>query len=315
MVSIEKYFAFGISVGLLYPEAHTSALRHLSAFTKTAQLGGFETLETTLSDDASVRKAEIAIAREEGKIINYNFPVDFQLDGPFDPGNSDAAVRANALDLAFRHLEYAAEAGSKVIGMTSGIDHGQALRPAVLEYFTEYMVALATEAKKVGINLAVEPVERGRFKNLLLGPTEEVCSFVTMMHSLGHDNVSVLFDTAHMPLMQEDPITSVRLAHQAGIGHIHIGNAIVGNPANPLYGHTHAPIGIAEGEYDYLEVSAFFAELVRLGYLDINPVAQLQRKCVSLEMARYPGLSATLSAQVAYEKVQQAWNRVVEGYA
>lgn len=313
MTNIDKYFAFGISVGLLYPEAHTSALRHLSAFTKTAQLGGFETLETTLSDDASVRKAEIAIAREEGKIINYNFPVDFQLSGKADPGSSDAAVRANALALAKRHVDYAAEASSKVIGMTSGIDHRQDARTATRSYFTEYMVALADYAKKVGINLAVEPVERGRFKNLLLGPTDEVCSFVTMMHSLGHDNVSVLFDTAHMPLMQEDPISSVRLAHQAGIGHIHIGNAIVGNPANPLYGHTHAPIGIAEGEYDYLEVSAFFAELVKLGYLSTSPVDQAERKCVSLEMARYPGLSATLSAQVAYEKVQQAWNLVLGG--
>ncbi len=313
MFRIHNYFAFGISVGLLYPEANESALRHLSAFTKTAVLDGYETLETFLSDDASVRKTEISIAREEGKCINYNFPVDFQLGGRFDPGSADPKVRRSAVDLAKRHIDYAAQANSKVIGMTSGVDHGQDQRPAAMSYFHEYMTEIAEYALKEGITLTLEPVERGVFKNLLLGPTEEICAFVQMMKDQGHSNVAVLFDTAHMPLMGEDPVKSVRLAHKAGIGHVHIGNAIVGNAANPLYGHTHPPIGIVDGEYDFLQVSAFLGELVRLGYLSTEPVVSSERKHISLEMTPYPGLGAQLSAKVAYEKVERAWRLVLEG--
>lgn len=309
MTNLNSFFSFGISVGLLYPEASTSPIRHLSAFTKAARLPDYDTLETMLSGNSEVRKAEIAIAKEEGKTINYNFPIDFQLSGQFDPASENPAYRKQALSLAKTHVDYAQEAGSTIIGMTSGIDHGEAKRTESMSYFTEYMDALASYAKKAGIVLTLEPVERGVFKNLLLGPTSEVCTFVQLMHSMGHDNVAVLFDTAHMPLLQEDPIASVRLALNSGIGLIHLGNAILRNPDNPLYGHCHPPIGIMDGEYDVKDVALFFKELVSYGYLSTTPPEK--KKCISLEMTRYPGVSAELSAEIAYEKIACAWNEVL----
>lgn len=310
MNDLKTYFSLGISVGLLYPEAQISEQRHLSAFTKTAQLAGYETLETFLSNDPAIRKAEISIAKEEGKIINYNFPADFQLGGEFDPSSKNPVFRKKALDLAKKHVDYAQEAGSKVIGMTSGIDHGEENRAESMEYFTEYMDVLSAYAQQAGITLTLEPVERGIFKNLLLGPTADICAFIQKMQQMGHDNVAVLFDTAHMPLMKEDPIESVRLAHTVGIGHIHIGNAILSNDRNPLYGHCHAPIGIMEGEYDWMDVSRFFKELIDLGHLSSQPTQE--KKCISLEMAPYAGISPELSAAVAYEKVQNAWKQAIE---
>ena len=310
MVDLSSYFTFGISVGLLYPEAALSAERQLSAFTKTAQLPHYESLEAILSDEPSIRKAQIEIAKEEGKIINYNFPPEFQVPGQFDPSSENPLYRKSALERAKTQVDYAYEAGSKVIGMTSGIDHGEENREQSLIYFKEYMVALADYAKQAGIVLTLEPVERGVFKNLLLGPTEEISAFVKMMNDEGHDNVAVLFDTAHMPLMKEDPITAVRIAHEVGIGHIHIGNAIVSNKNNPLYGHTHPPIGIMDGEYDFSDVALFFKELVDLGYLSKEKTTR--KKCLSLEMTGYPGVSPELSAMVAYEKIASAWQMILE---
>jgi sugar phosphate isomerase/epimerase len=305
MIHLRDYFSFGISVGLLYPEANQSSQRHLSAFTKTAKLPGFETLETLLAEDAAIRKTEISIMKEEGKIINYNFPVDFQLGGEFDPGSPDATVRKKALDLAKRHVDYAQQASSKVIGMTSGIDHGVDNRKQTMGYFSDYMASLSEYSAQAGITLTLEPVERGVFKNLLLGPTPEVCSFIQNLQDRGHANVKILFDTAHMPLMQEDALESVALASKVGIGHIHIGNAIVRNQHNPLYGHFHPPIGIQDGEYDYKDVGLFFGKLIEYGHLSKSPTKD--KKCISLEMAPYPGLSPELSAAVAYEKVCSAW--------
>ncbi len=310
MIDIKDYFAFGTSVALLYPEAVISQERHLAAFAKCAKLPGYETLETFLSTDEKIRKAEINIAKEEGKIINYNFTVDFQLGGEFDPGNENPQYRKQALDLAKMHVDFAHEAGSKVIGMTSGMDHGKEKREATMEYFTDYMVDLATYAKQAGIVLTLEPVERGKFKNLLLGPTTEICAFIEKMRGLGHDNVEVLFDTAHMPLMEEDQIEALKLAYKTGIGHIHMGNAIIRNEKNPLFGHFHPPIGIADGEYDVDEAALFFKELISLGYLSNKPTTD--KKCISLEMTAYPGVSQELSAQVAYQKITSAWQKAIE---
>jgi sugar phosphate isomerase/epimerase len=303
MLPIRDYFKFGISVALLYPEAFQSPQRHLAAFSKTAHFEEYETLETFLPADESVRKTEIAIMKDEGKAINYNLPVDFQLDGIYNPGSQNPQYRKNALDSAKKHVDYAAEAGSRLVALTSGLDR-PAERSEVLRYCFEYMDALSEHAQQYGITLTLEPAEREVFKNLVLGPTSETVAFISALQKAGRTNVKILLDTAHIPLMKEDQIDAIKISLEAGIGHVHLGNAVIRNRNSKYYGHIHPPIGIHDGEYDVDDVSDFLYHLLECGYISRTPGRELST--ISLEMVPYPGVSPETSARVAYEKIRSA---------
>ena len=303
MFSVNDYFKFGISVALLYPEAFQDQYRHLAAFAKTARLNGFDALEAFLPDDDRIRQTEIAILRDEGKSLNYNLPGDLQLDGAYNPGSLNPEYRQNAIDLAKRHLDYAAEAGCKIVAVTSGPDLPEK-RVQILAYFCEFMTELADYAQQYEMMLVLEPVERGRFKNLLLGPTKETVDCVLSLKNKGKSNVKMLVDTAHIPLMGENQMDALTLSLQAGIGHVHLGNSVIRNPQSKFYGHFHPPIGVHDGEYDLDDVSRFLAGLIECGYIPRKP-GQV-RSSVSVEMAPYPGVSPETSARVAHEKISNA---------
>ncbi len=303
---LERYIRFGISPTVLFPECTQGPLQHLAAFTKAAVFPGYEMLETFLPDDDKVRAEEIRIAREEGKGINYNFPIDFQVPGRYNPCSfSDEELRS-AIDYACLHIEHAAEAGSHIIAITSGPDYMPGEREKEYARFAEYLRAISSKCREHGIGIAIETAERHRFKKLLMGPSLESAMFIRGLRDEGLDNVYLMVDTAHCPLMEEDPIDVLHNSLIAGINHIHIGNAVVSNERSIFYGHTHPAIGIPDGCYDVSDVAIFLKELFRCGYLRKN-TEYSERPCLSYEMRCYDGTSPMLSAKVAHDKMDAAF--------
>jgi sugar phosphate isomerase/epimerase len=304
MREYQKYFKFGIGVSNFYPGSFTDELEHLRAFSVVASIPGYETLETFMPLTKEVFHEEMRIALGEGKQINYNLPPAFQCLGKFNPCSKDSNERASALDLAKRHLDNACEAGSRICAMTSGPDVDPLNRNLILSIFLEYIIKLAEYAKVFGICLVIEPVERERFKKLLLGPTSECVAFIGKLRRNGCDNVKLMIDTAHCPLMEENPFTALKLISDSGIGHVHIGNAVL-DERSEFYGHTHPAMGVSGGVYDVDFMAEFLSQLFSIGYLD-NVVNYDNRPCVSYEMQAYPGLSVYESATIAQNKMNEA---------
>ena len=307
---LEKYIRFGISPTVLFPESSENPVRHLEAFSKTAALPGYEMFDTSFPDDEGIIKEEMHIAAEEGKGINYNFPIAFQFPGRYNPCSLDEKELDSAIAYAKQHISYAAAAGSRIIAITSGPDYLPEKREMEYASFREYLKALSTECRKYGIEIALETVERHRFKKLLLGPSSEAGSFIREIRQEGYDNVFLMVDTAHCPLMEETPADVLHNSLLAGVNHVHIGNAIVGNEANPMYGHTHPPIGIQDGSYDVDDIAHFLRLLFDCGYLSINPEHD-KRPCISYEIRQYPGTSYFSTAMICYEKMDAAFRKAV----
>lgn len=304
MPSTNDYCTLGVSVALLYPEAFQDSYRHLAAFGKAARLPGFEALEACLPEEEAIRKTEIAILRDSGRQLNYNLPGSLQQEGEFNPNSLDPACRKNALALAMRHVDYAAEADCEIAAITSGPDN-PARREEAVACFEEFLLALADHAQQYDMTLVLEPIERQRFKKLLLGPTRETAACALSVQKQGRSNVRMLLDMAHVPLMEENLMEAVEASLPAGIGHVHLGNAIVRNSANPYYGHFHPPIGTHDGEYDLDDLVCLFSELIKCGYLSRKP-RECEKNRMSVEMMPYPGVSPETSAQFVLEKINTA---------
>ncbi len=303
---IERYCRLGISPGLLYPEMFSGNLAHLAGFTKAVSLPGYEVLETFLADDAAVRKEELKLAREEGKLLSYNMVTAIQIPGPYNPCSFDEKERMRAAELMMRHLDYAVEAGSPVFLVTSGPDYRPEDREGEKRNLASFYHTVAPYAAQRGIEICIEPTERHRFKKQLLGPTPECITFLRQLRSEGGcDNVSLMVDTAHFPMMGENTIESIDLVAKNGpLGYVHVGNAVL-DPKSEFYGHTHPPVGIVGGVCDVSSLAETFKELFQVGYLD-SFVEYEKRPRLSYEMKPYPGVSERTSARFAYEKADAA---------
>ena len=305
MPLISSYLKVGISPTLLFPESFTDDLVHFHAVNTACSMPQFEVLETFLSEDAELRKRELRVIRESGVTVNYNYPLILSQDGPKNPCSDQPEIRKAGLAFAKLNIDFAGEAQAPLFVMASPPDKGADKREELKKRFAQYYLEVAEHARQYKMDVCLEPIERHRFKQLLFGPTDESAAFILDLKKQGADNVSIMCDFGHLPLMEEDVKTAVALSMQAGLALVQFGNAVL-DPSSKFYGHTHPPIGVQGGMFDLEDLIDQFSILFDCGY--IPKVAGGQRPCISLEAQPYPGVSPALSAQVMYEKLNSAFN-------
>jgi Sugar phosphate isomerases/epimerases len=154
--------------------------------------------------------------------------------------------------------------------------------------------------KPYGITALLEPFDREIDKKFLYGPVSEC---LELLNSLGPeaDNIGIELDIAHLPLMGERIDHAIRACGKF-LKRVHLGNCILKNKSNPLYGDCHPPIGIEDGEIDVDELALALEELLRIKYLDKDG-----RGSLVMEMIPYPGLSVESTIQYSMEKLNTAW--------
>lgn len=116
----------------------------------------------------------------------------------------------------------------------------------------EVLRAAAEYADRVGVNLAVEPLNR--FETYFLNCAEQA---VRLIDAVGHPRLGMLYDTFHANIEQKDPVGAVRVAGSR-INHVHISE---NDRSTPGEGHVPWPetfAALREIGYDgWLTVEAF----------------------------------------------------------
>ena len=98
--------------------------------------------------------------------------------------------------------------------------------------------------------------------------------------------MGILLDMGHIPIMHET-LESASAKIGDLLEHIHLGNCIIKNMANPLYGDKHPCWGAVDGEYDEKDGEKFLQSLKNVGYLS-RGFAQT----ISFEMRPLTGMSS-----------------------
>ncbi|MEY8338077.1 TIM barrel protein [Lachnospiraceae bacterium 62-35] len=304
MEKLSDYIRLGISPSMLFPAAFDDELEHFCSIDRCCRLSEYESLETFLPFEERLRAEEIKKIKEYGKLLNYNTPARFQTEGAWNASSDDPDERAHAFKAMKQQIDFAAEAECPMIVLTGTPDKGPARRPVLLERYGEFFMKCAMYASTYHMLTVIEPIERGSFKNLILGPTKECAAFIKSMQDQGADNARLMLDTAHLPLMGEELKEAVQASIEAGLIHIHMGNAVL-DKTSGFYGHTHPPVGVQKGCFDCEELTMQFKILIQTGYIPTVPGGR--RASISLETRPYPGVSGELSARIMYEKISYAF--------
>lgn len=303
MSNFSKLIRFGYSPTMLFPKSFDDPLTHFAALQMCCRFPHYEAFETYLPEDKAMREACIREMKAAEIIMNYNTPGVLQMDGPLNPCSDDPSVRANALAFAKMHADFAGECEARIFVATGCVDKGEERRPELMKRYKEYFMELAAYCKQYHMNILIEPIERHRFKKLILGPTSEVADFVMEAQKDGADNAHLMMDIAHLPLMEEELEDALRASIPAGLLHIHMGEAVL-EPNNRFFGHTHPPVAVQGGMFHYDVLVDQFTKLFQYGIIPKTPGEE--RASISLEVRPYTGASEKTSIQFMYEVMKSA---------
>ena len=223
------------------------------------------------------------------------------MTGPqHNPHSPDRTIRERTMTEVSKHIDRAKRAGARKMVVASGVDPGLELRAEETKRYIDTMISLCRYAGP-SLCLMIEPFDRSIGKNLLIGPTVEAVAVVEAVLEAGCDNIGLLIDMGHIPLMGETFSHAVSTAGRH-IRHVHLGSCVMRNPEDPLYGDMHPPWGYEGGENDVAETIQFLRCLQDIGYFESAEPATL-----TLEMRPYPGISEIDSAAIFISKLEQAW--------
>jgi len=294
------YFKLGINHHLLFPAVTEDWDLHEQTLKKLAQMEIIEVLDIFLPLEAERQQRELDIIWACRKEVVYNTPL-LGLAPEMNPHSSDPQVYQRTVQCALAHMEAAHRARASKMNIASGPDPGPSERPAAKARFVQFLCELGRGAAEHEMQVLIEPFDRSIGKNFLIGPTAEAAEIVERVHGEGVENVALMLDMGHVPLLDEDIHQAFRISAPY-LHHTHIGSCVKRHPDNEFYGDKHPPWGLAEGECDVPEVVDFFDAAFEVGYLGSG-----QRATVSLEMQPYPDLSAEESIDIWLEKLEQAW--------
>lgn len=310
MIQLKDFVSFGISPSMLFPQSFDDELAHFKAVVLCCRLSEFERFEAFLPGDSALRQAEIKEMKEHHKLLNYNIPGYFQLDNSFNPCSDDSFTRAHALSAVKEQIRFAAEAGSSIIEFTGSVDKGEEKRQELTDRYFEFFMEGALYAAQYGMTASLEPIERNRFKKLILGPTSECAAFIRRANKAGAGNAKLMLDLSHVPLMEENIDEAISISAESGIALVHMGNAVL-EPSSCFYGHTHPPVGTPHGLFDTDELIHQFRLLIDCGYISPDKTGE-KRPMISLEVRPYPGADPITSAHLMYEKACFAFSQAAE---
>jgi len=295
------YFKLGINHHLLFPAVTHDWDFHEKTLKELVQMDVFEVLDLFLPLEAERQRREVDIILASGKEVMYNPPL-LGLTPGMNPHSADPQVYRRTVQEALAHMEAAHRAGAPKMNIASGPDPGPDERPAAKARFVQFLCELGRGAAEHGMQVLIEPFDRSIGKGFLIGPTAEAAEVVERVQQEGVNNVGLMLDMGHIPLLEEDIHRAFEISAPY-LHHTHVGSCVKRDPNNEFYGDKHPPWGLEGGECDVPEVVEFFDAAFAVGYLRPG-----HRATVTLEMQPYPGLSADESIDIWLEKLDEAWS-------
>lgn len=299
---LRKFMKLGLVHWMAFPDVVKGDGPILETVMEIARDDSFEVLEVSWMNDPDVRRKVAKIA-DTARLELYYGGMPRQKVTGVNINDLDAKKRRAALDNLKQGIDEAYELGAKGFAFMSGrygentVD--QSLR-ALIES-TDELCEYAAGKGDMKVNLEV--FDYAVEHCCLLGPVNLVERYVGEVAGR-HDNFGLMVDLSHLPQLGETPEQSLLPVRQY-IRHAHIGNAYLGDPADPAYGDKHPRFGYPGAANDVDEIVEYLQVLFAAGYL--NPAT---RPVVSIEVRPVGDENPALIIANAKRTLQLAWDRV-----
>ncbi len=196
----------------------------------------------------------------------------------------DKNERRKAIEGVKKGIEEAYHLGATSIRVLSGKDPGDEKRAEAKKIFVDSMNELCEFNEDFGnAVLFLKIFDRAIDKKALIGKFSDAADVSEEIYK-SHRNYGVLADLSHFPLLGEKAEDAIPLVEKFPM-HFHIGNCIMRDRKDPLYGDLQPRFGIPGGENDVKEVEDFFRLLVERKLIspEKKPVVSVEVRPLLLE--------------------------------
>jgi sugar phosphate isomerase/epimerase len=258
-----EYCTVSIVHFMAYPNTISGEGPILETVTKIAEDPFFTGIEIGWIKDPKVRKEVKAVLDHSHIQIGYGAQPSLLLQ-KLNLNSLDADERKKAVDQLKANVDEAAEMGAKRVGFLSGVDPGDADRPAALDALIESVKEVSAYARDKGLAMTCETFDRSVDKKCLIGPSDNAAEFASAVKG-DYPEFGLMYDLSHQPLLFEEAEPALTLLKDHLV-HAHVGNCVV-DPDTPGYGDLHPRFGWPGGCNDVEELMEFLRALFKVGYL------------------------------------------------
>jgi len=299
-----SYMNLGINHHLLNIKCFTDSTYHLKTLIPLLNHPSFQVVDLFVVDDGKIREKEIVLIQNSGKEIVYNGAIMLP-SKKYNPHSLVEEKREEIFQILKHQADLAIEVNASKFVIASNYDPEEEKRERAKEGFAQFLYDFARYVSDNSqMKIVLEPSDREVDKRLLLGPTRESIEVVRMARDKGAQNLGLMIDMGHLPLLGESFEYAIRTCGEL-LWHIHIGNCIKKDKNHIWYGDKHPPIGFPGGEHGVDELADFLQLLLKYNYLK-----KAEKNSVTLEVQTFPGRTAqeTLSQQL--QLLKKAWERI-----
>jgi sugar phosphate isomerase/epimerase len=293
----------GIVQFMAYPEAQRPDGPVLETITKIAEDPFFAAIEITSIPDAGVRAQAARLLAAAHLVVGYGAQ-PIQLGGKLDLNSRDREHRQKAVERLKAAVDEAYELGAQRFAVLSGPFPGAEHEAEAVKLLVDSLNQLCAYASSKGaMGVCLETFDRSIDKKSLIGPNALA---VEVSAAVRRENPTfgLMLDLSHLPLQFETSEQALNVARDHLV-HAHIGNCVLNDKGNPLYGDLHPRFGVEGGENDVPEVVEYLSVLRDIGYIGDG-----KQNVVAFEVKPAGGESSAVVIANAKRTLLEAWARL-----
>lgn len=301
--SMYEYMKVGIIHFMAYPQVMRGEGPILETLAKIAEDDYFTAVEVTWMKDAEVRRRACRLLEAAHMTVAYGAQPRTLTTG-LDINSLDDSIRAKAVATLKEGIDEAYELGAVGLAFLAGKYPGKDKEEDACQALEDSINQLCGHAKAKGsMPVVLEIFDRDIEKRSLVGPNDVALRIAANVRNK-YDNFGLMVDLSHLPLLRQTPEEAL-IPVKDHLVHVHIGNAVVGDPSHPAYGDAHPRFGIEGGANDVEELAHFLRILFDVGYLGKG-----EPRIVSFEVKPLPGETSEIVIANAKRTLNEAWARL-----
>ncbi len=271
----------------------------------------FTTVEVSYTPEEEIVEMTRDYTRLAGAQVVFNGGDAVRRLG-MDLSSLDEEKRAASVESGKRLIDQCYQEKARIMHVVTGKYTGEEEKDAMLAAFEKSLAELCAYAVEAGeqeeyvLTVSVETGDRYYDRHYLLGPTNEAVAIVRRVKEK-YENVGILLDQSHFPVMREDPHKALWQARDY-LSHVHIGNSYVKDMEKPYFGDKHLPFGVPDSEVGVEELARFLTTLREIGFFDRTSVTR--KPLVSFEVGPFGDEPEELVIANVKRVFIEAWQKI-----
>lgn len=271
----------------------------------------FTTVEVSYTPEEEIVEMTRDYTRLAGAQVVFNGGDAVRRLG-MDLSSLDEEKRAASVGSGKRLIDQCYQEKARIMHVVTGKYTGEEEKDAMLAAFEKSLAELCAYAVEAGeqeeyvLTVSVETGDRYYDRHYLLGPTNEAVAIVRRVKEK-YENVGILLDQSHFPVMREDPHKALWQARDY-LSHVHIGNSYVKDMEKPYFGDKHLPFGVPDSEVGVEELARFLTTLREIGFFDRTSVTR--KPLVSFEVGTFGDEPEELVIANVKRVFIEAWQKI-----